>query len=49
LLEEAQDQKLIELREDPRSGTFLVSLTKTPSTSKSKKRRKRKSAKSKTS
>ena len=40
LLDEAQDKKLIVLREDPRSGTYLVSLEKKPT----RRRSKRKSA-----
>jgi uncharacterized protein (TIGR00288 family) len=41
LLEEAQGEKLIELREDPRSGTYLVTLAKPKAKKRSRGRRKR--------
>ena len=41
LLEEAQAEKLIELREDPRSGTYLVTLGKPAAKKRSRGRRKR--------
>jgi len=42
LLEEAQTRKLVTLHEDPRSGTYCVSLTKTASPPKPKAKAKRK-------
>ncbi len=44
LLEEAQTQKLITLREDPRSGTYLVSLVKPAPRRRSRTRRKKPAA-----